>query len=163
MRLMAKQADKRPVSVGSMPGSSTDGVKKARVGDAAPSIMELAENSEKVTVGDLVKVADDLHEDDRSWTKDLGWVPKADLMAARDREIEKLVEFGTFKEVDSRMAAGAEVISVRFVEKYEEDGGLRSRCVTRGYEAKGGGLDRAVRPYAVDVGCADGDAPHYLH
>ena len=78
----------------------------------------------------------DLHEPDpeEMWSDDLGWVPKSALQAAREKEVTKLQEFGTFEEVPQDESEG-EIISSRFVDKWDTSGELRSRLVSRGYEA----------------------------
>ena len=77
-----------------------------------------------------------VHESDpeEMWSNDLGWVPKSDLQAARDKEVTKLQEFDTFEEVPQGESEG-DIISSRFVDKWETSGELRSRLVSRGYEA----------------------------
>ena len=56
------------------------------------------------TYTELNVVASDLHEPDPEevWSNDLGWVPKSDLQAAREKEVTKLQEFDTFEEVPPR-------------------------------------------------------------
>ena len=88
------------------------------------------------TYTELNVAASDLHESDpeEMWSNDLGWVPKSDLQAAREKEVTKLQEFDTFEEVLQDEAEG-EIISSRFVDKWDTGGELRSRLVSRGYEA----------------------------
>ena len=78
----------------------------------------------------------DLHESDPEdmWSNDLGWVPKSDLQAAREKEVTNLQEFDTFEEVLQDEAEG-DIISSRFVDKWDTSGELRSRLVSWGYEA----------------------------
>ena len=53
---------------------------------------------------------------------------------ARKRS-KKLQQFETYEEVPLAEAEGQEIISSRFVDKWEESGELRSRLVSRGYES----------------------------
>ena len=69
------------------------------------------------------------------WSSDLGWVPKSILHEAREKEVKKLQQFETYEEVPLAEAEGQEIISSRFVDKWEESGELRSRLVSRGYES----------------------------
>ena len=87
------------------------------------------------TYNELNVAASDLHESDPEevWSNDLGWVPKSDLQAAREKEVTKLREFDTFEEVLQDEAEG-DIISSRFVDKWDTSGELRSRLVSRGYE-----------------------------
>ena len=87
------------------------------------------------TYTELNVAASDLHESDLEevWSNDLGWVPKSDLQAAREKEVTKLREFDTFEEVLQDEAEG-DIISSRFVDKWDTSGELRSRLVSRGYE-----------------------------
>ena len=84
---------------------------------------------------ELNVAASDLHESDPEevWSNDLGWVPKSDLQAAREKEVTKLREFDTFEEVPQDEAEG-DIISSQFVDKWDTSGELRSRLVSRGYE-----------------------------
>ena len=68
-------------------------------------------------------------------SSDLGWVPKPILQEAREKCVKKLRQFETYEEVPQAEAEGQEIISSRFVDKYEESGELRSRLVSRGYES----------------------------
>ena len=88
------------------------------------------------TYTELNVAASDLHEADpeEMWSNDLGWVPKSDLQGARDKEVTKLQECDTFEEVPQDEAEG-DINSSRFVDKRETSGELRSRLVSRGYEA----------------------------
>ena len=54
---------------------------------------------------------------------------KSILQEAREKEVAKLQQLETYEEV------GQEIISSRFVDKWEESGELRSRLVSRGYES----------------------------
>ena len=87
------------------------------------------------TYTELNVAASDLHESDPEevWSNDLGWVPKSELQAAREKEVTKLREFDTFEEVLQDEAEG-DIISSRFVDKWDTSGELRSRLVSRGYE-----------------------------
>ena len=86
---------------------------------------------------ELNAAALDLHEPDpeTTWSSDLGWVPKSILQEAREKEAKKLQQFETYEEVPQAEAEGQEIISSRFVDKWEESGELRSRLVSRGYES----------------------------
>ena len=86
---------------------------------------------------ELNAVALDLHEPDPEtmWSSDLGWVPKSILHEAHEKEFNKLQKFETYEEVPQAEAEGQEIISSRFVDKWEESGELRSRLVSRGYES----------------------------
>ena len=88
------------------------------------------------TYTELNVAASDLHESDpeEMWSNDLGWVPKSDLQAAREKEVAKLQEFDTFEEVPQNEFEG-EIMSSWFVDKWDTSGELRSRLVSRGYEA----------------------------
>ena len=99
-------------------------------------VMTLESRGTMETYTELNVVASDLHESDpeEMWSNDLGWVPKSDLQAARDKEVTKLQEFDTFEEVPQDEAEG-DIISSRFVDKWETSGELRSRLVSRGCEA----------------------------
>ena len=59
-----------------------------------------------------------MHEPDPEdmWSNDLGWVPKSALQAAREKEVTKRQEFGTFVKVPQDESEG-EIISSRFVNK----------------------------------------------
>ena len=82
-------------------------------------------------------VALNLHEPDPEtmWSSDLWWVPKSILQEAREKEVKKVQQFETYEEVPQAEAEGQEIISSRFVDKWEESGELRSRLVSRGYES----------------------------
>ena len=88
------------------------------------------------TYTELNVAASDLHEPDpeEMWSNDLGWVPKSALQAAREKEVAKLQEFDTFEEVPQDESEG-DIISSRFVDKWDTSGELRSRLVSRSYEA----------------------------
>ena len=85
----------------------------------------LESDSNFETHTELNAVAQDLHEPDPEtvWSSDLGWVPKSILQEARE------------KEVPQAEAEGQEVISSRFVDKWEGSGELRSGLASRGYES----------------------------
>ena len=70
-----------------------------KISEALLWCLSRAETMETYT--ELNVVASDLHESDpeEMWSNDLGWVPKSDLQAARDKEVTKLQEFDTFEEV----------------------------------------------------------------
>ena len=89
------------------------------------------------TYTELKAVVLELHEPDREtmWSGDLGWVPKSTLQEAREKEVKKLQQFETYEEVPQAEAEGQEIISSRFVDKWEESEELRSRLVSRGYES----------------------------
>ena len=88
--------------------SGSEVAKKARIFMA---LAALSTDLEGPTYSDLVDAVESMHDgDEKAWTKDLGWVPKQDLQSARDREIEKLKEFGTHTEVDAEKAIGSEII-----------------------------------------------------
>ena len=72
------------------------------------------------TYNELNVAASDLHESDPEevWSNDLGWVPKSDLQAAREKEVTKLREFDTFEEVPQDEAEG-DIISSRFVDNWD--------------------------------------------
>ena len=63
------------------------------------------------------------------------WVPKSILREAREKEVKKLQQFETYEEVPLAEAEGQEIMSSRFVDKWEENGELRSRLVSRGNES----------------------------
>ena len=69
------------------------------------------------------------------WSSDLEWVPKSILHEAREKEVKKLQQFETYEEVPLAEAEGQEIISSRFVGKWDESGELRSRLASRGYES----------------------------
>ena len=71
------------------------------------------------TYTELNAVALDLHEPDpeTTWSSDLGWVLKSILQEAREKEVTKLQQFGTYEEVPQAEAEGQEIISSRFVDK----------------------------------------------
>ena len=69
------------------------------------------------------------------WSSDLGWVPKSLLQEAREKEVTKLQQLDTYEEVPQAEAEGQEIISSRFVDKWEASGELRSRLVSRGNES----------------------------
>ena len=93
------------------------------------------DDSERCT--ELNAVALDLHEPDPEtmWSSDLGWVPKSILQEPREKEVAKLQQFETYEEVPQAEAEGQEIISSRFVDKWEESGELRSRLVSRVYNS----------------------------
>ena len=51
------------------------------------------------------------------------------------KRVSKLQQFETYEEVPQAEAEGQEIISSRFVDKWEESGEKRSRLVSRGYES----------------------------
>ena len=89
------------------------------------------------TYTELNAVALDLHEPDPEtiWSSDLGWVPKSILHEAREKEVKKLLQFETYEEVPLAETDLQEIISSRFVDKWEESGELRSRLVSRSCES----------------------------
>ena len=97
--------------------------------DAFAMMLESDGNLE--TCAELNAAALDLHEPDPEtmWSNDLGWVPKSILQEAREKEAKKLQQFETYEEVPQAEAEGQEIISSRFVDKWEESGELRSRLV----------------------------------
>ena len=97
----------------------------------------LESNGNVETYTELDAVALDLHEPDPEtmWSSDLEWVPKSILQEAREKEVKKLQQFETYEEVPQAEAEGQEIISSRFVDKWEESGELRSRLVSRRYES----------------------------
>ena len=99
--------------------------------------MMLESDGNLETYTELNAVALDLHEPDPEtmWSSDLGWVPKSILQEAREKEVTKLQKFETYEEVPQAEAEGQEIISLRFVDKLEESGELKSRLVSRGYES----------------------------
>ena len=98
-------------------------------------MLESGENLETHTERNAVAL--DLHEPDPEtmWCGDLGWVPKSILQEAREKKVAKLQGFHTFEEVPQVEAEGHDIISSRFVDKFEETGELRSHLCSRGYEA----------------------------
>ena len=58
---------------------------------------------------------------------------KSILQEAREKELRKLQQFETYEGVPQAEADGQEIISSRFVDKWEASGELRSRLVSRGY------------------------------
>ena len=78
-----------------------------------------------------------LHEPDPEtmWSSDLEWVHKSILQEAREKDVKKLQQIETYEEVPQVEAEGPKIISSRFVDKWEENGELRSRLVSRGYES----------------------------
>ena len=95
-------------------------------------MLESDDNLETYT--ELDAVALDLHEPDpeTTWSSDLVWVPKSILHQAREKDVKKLQQFETYEEVPLAEAEGQEIISSQFVDKWEENGELRSRLgVTR--------------------------------
>ena len=88
------------------------------------------------TYTELNAVALALHQPDPEtmWSSDLGWVPKS-ILHAPEQEVKKLQQLETYEEVPQAEAEGQEIISSRFVDKWEESGELRSRLVSRGYES----------------------------
>ena len=98
-------------------------------------ILESDGNLEMYT--ELNAAALDLHEPDPEtmWSSDLWWVPKSILQEAREKEVKKLQQFETYEEAQQAEAEGQEIISSRFVDKWEESGELRSRLVSRGYDS----------------------------
>ena len=101
----------------------------------AETFATMLESDETYT--ELSAAALDLHEPDPEtmWSSDLGWVPKSILEEAREEEVTKLQQFETYEEVSQAEAEGQEIISSRFVDKWEESGELISRLVSRGYES----------------------------
>ena len=99
--------------------------------------MMLESDGNLETYTELNAVALELHEPDPEtmWSSDFGWVPKSILQEAREKEVTKLQQFETYEEVPQAEAEGQEIISSRFVDKWEESGELRSRLVSRGYES----------------------------
>ena len=99
--------------------------------------MMLESDGNLQTYTELNAVALDLHEPDPEtmWSSDLGWVPKSILHKAREKEVKKRQQFKTYEEVPLAKAKGQEIITSRFVDKWEESGELRSRLVSRGYES----------------------------
>ena len=94
--------------------------------------MMLESDSNLETYTELNAVALDLHEPDPEtmWSSDLVWVSKSILHEAREKEVKKLQQFETHEEVPLAEAEGQEIISSRFVDKWEESGELRSRLVS---------------------------------
>ena len=118
--------------------------KRARIPETPASVnpetlammLETDRNLEMYTEWNAVAL--DLHEPDPEtmWSSDLGWVPKSILHEAREKEVKKLQQFETYEEVPLAEAEGQEIISSRFVDKWEDSGELRSRLVSRGYESR---------------------------
>ena len=96
--------------------------------------MMLESDGNLETYTELNAVALNLHEPhpETMWSSDLGRVPKSILQEAREKKVKKLQHFETYEEVPQAEAEGQEIISSRFVDKWEE---LRSRVVSRGYES----------------------------
>ena len=117
--------------------------KRARIPETPASVnpetfaMMLESDGNLETYTELSAAALDLHEPDPEtmWSSDLEWVPKSILQEAREKDVNKLQQFETYKEVPQAEAEGEEIISSRFVDKWEESGELRSRLVSRGYES----------------------------
>ena len=107
--------------------------KRARIPETHASVnpetfaMMLESDGNLETHTELNAVALDLHEPDPEtmWSSDLGWVPKSILQEAREKEVTKLQQFETYEEVPQAEAEGQEIISSRFVDKWEESGELR--------------------------------------
>ena len=99
--------------------------------------MMLESDGNLETYTELNAGALDLREQDPEtmWSSDLGWIPKSILQEAREKEVTKLQRFETYEEVPQAEAEGQEIMSSRFVCKLEENGELRSRLVSRGYES----------------------------
>ena len=118
--------------------------KRARIPETPASVnpetlaMMLESDGNLETYTELNAVALDLHEPDPETMRssDLGWVPKSTLQEAREKDVKKLQQFETYEEVPQAEAEGQEIISSRFVDKWEESGELRSRftlcCYTFG-------------------------------
>ena len=115
---------------------------RARIPETPASVklekfaMMLESDGNLETYTELNAVALDLHEPDPEtmWSSDLAWVPKSILQEAREKEVKKLKQKETYEEVPQAEAEGQEIISLRFVDKWEESGEPRSRLVSRGYE-----------------------------
>ena len=99
--------------------------------------MMLESDGNLETYTELNAVALDLHEPDPEtmWSSDMEWIPKSILHKASEKEVTKLQQFETYEEIPLAEAEGQEIISSRFVDKWEESGELRSRLVSRGYES----------------------------
>ena len=117
--------------------------KRARIPETPASVnsetfaMMLESDGNLETHTELNAVALDLHATDPEtmWSSDLEWVPKSILHEARDKEAKKLQQFETHEEVPQAEAEGQDLISSRFVVKWEECGELRFRLVSRDYES----------------------------
>ena len=117
--------------------------KRARIPETPASVspetfaMMLVSDGNLETYTELNAVALDLHEPDPEtmWSSDLWCVPKSILQEAREKDVKKLQQFETYEEVPQAEAEGQKIISSRFVDKWEENGELRFRLVSRGYES----------------------------
>ena len=105
-------------------------------GDPETFALTLESRGTLETHTELNVAAQDLHvlDPEEMWSNDFGWVPKPALQAAREKEVTKLQESDTFEEVPQDESEG-DIISSRFVDKWDTSGELRSRLVSRGYEA----------------------------
>ena len=99
--------------------------------------MMLESDGNLETYTELNAVALDSREPDPETilSRDLECVPKSILHEAREKEVKKLQQFETYEEVPLSEAEGQEIISSRFVDKWEESGELRSRLLSRGDES----------------------------
>ena len=70
---------------------------------------------------------------------------KSILQKAREKEVTKLQQFDTYEEVPQAEAEGQEIISSRFVDRWEWSGEMRSRFVSRSYESSATPSVRATR------------------
>ena len=115
--------------------------KRARIPETPASVnpetfaMMLESDGNLETYTELNAVALDLHEPDPEtmWSSDLWWVPKSILQEAREKDVKKLQQFEKYEEVPQAEAEGQKIISSQIVDKWEENGELRSRLVSRGY------------------------------
>ena len=98
LRIVAKQSRPLWMATGTV---SEQPEKRARIHvshaevDPETFALTLESRGTMETYTELNVAASDLHESDPEevWSNDLGWVPKSDLQAAREKEVTKLREF----------------------------------------------------------------------
>ena len=96
--------------------------KRARIPAPASVIPEtvammLESDGNLETYTELNAAALDLHEPD---PETMWWVPKSILQEAREKEVTKLQRFDTYERVPQAEVEEQEIISSRFVDKWEE-------------------------------------------